>query len=298
MDNKKYQSGYIGLVGRPNVGKSTLLNKLVGEPISIATHKAQTTRHRLLGIKTTDHAQYIYVDTPGFHLSNKDAINHYMNRMSIQTVEDVDVIIFICQGLSWAEEDTKLLKKIANTSTPVIAVVNKVDTIQEKGQLLPYIQGLAAKHDFKQVIPFSALKDNVDKIENVLLDYLPEGPQYFDAEQITDKNDRFIATERIREQIFVQLQDEVPYGCTVEIESFKEEPNITKINAIAWVNRDSQKAILIGKEGSRLKSISTAARRSLQDLFKQKVYLRVWVKVKSGWINDNDALEKLGYTDD
>lgn len=293
-----FKSGYIGLVGRPNVGKSTLLNKLVGEPISIATHKAQTTRHRLLGIKTLEQAQLIYVDTPGYHLSNKEALNKYMNNVAVQTLQDVDINIFICQALSWVAEDDQLLEKVIAAAKPTILLVNKVDTLPNKQSLLPHLQTLAAKYHFIEIVPFSALKESIEKIESLLIHHLPEGPQYFEAEQITDKNDRFIAAERIREQIFLQLQDELPYGCTVEIESYQESDALVKINAITWVNRDSQKSILIGKDGQRLKSISRAARLSLQALFHQKVYLRVWVKVKSGWVNDKQALPDLGYTEE
>lgn len=293
-----FKSGYIGLVGRPNVGKSTLLNKLVGEPISIATHKAQTTRHRLLGIKTLEQAQLIYVDTPGYHLSNKEALNKYMNNVAVQTLQDVDINIFICQALSWVAEDDQLLEKIIAAAKPTILLVNKVDTLADKKSLLPHLQSLAAKHEFIEILPFSALKESIKRIETLLIEHLPEGPQYFETEQITDKNDRFIAAERIREQIFLQLQDELPYGCTVAIESYQETEKLIKINAIAWVNRDSQKSILIGKDGQRLKSISSAARRSLEALFHQKVYLRVWVKVKSGWVNDKKILPELGYTEE
>ena len=201
-------------------------------------------------------------------------------------------------GIELGGRGQEAIGEIAKLSIPVIAVVNKVDTVSEKEQLLPSMENLASLHNFSAIVPFSALKDPIEKIEQIVLQYLPIGPQYYDSEQITDKNDRFIAAERIREQIFLQLQDEVPYGCTVEIESFSESPDIIKINAVAWVNRDSQKAILIGKDGARLKAISRAARLSLQQLFKQKVYLRVWVKVKSGWINDEKALQHLGYTDD
>lgn len=294
-----FRCGYVALVGRPNVGKSTLLNALLGQKISITSHRPQTTRHRILGINTLEHAQIVYVDTPGMHPSKGKALNRAINRAAVDTLQTVDVIAFVVEGTRWSDEDRWVLDKLKEAGVPVILVVNKVDLVEDKAKLLPHIQTLAALHDFADIVPLSALKrDNLDRFEACVVQHLPEQPLIFPEDQITDRSERFLAAERVREKLFRKLGQEVPYGLTVEIEQFKQEGNLRRIHALIWVERDSHKAIVIGKGGRVLKEVGAEARRELEKLFDSKVHLELWVKVKEGWADDERALRSLGYGDD
>lgn len=290
--------GYIAIVGRPNVGKSTLLNHILGQKISITSRKPQTTRHRVLGIKTQALVQSIFVDTPGMHRGEKRAINRFMNREASTTLRDVDVIMLVIEADRWLDEDAWVLEQVKLANTPVVLVINKVDKLEDKTRLLPFITSRTADFDYADVLPVSALRaDNLAALEKALESYLPTGPHLFDEDQITDRSMRFLAAETVREKITRQLGDELPYSMTVEIEEFKLEGKVTHISAAIYVERDGQKKILIGSGGSRLKSIGQESRRDIERLLDGKVMLNLWVKVKSGWSDDERALRSLGYTD-
>ncbi len=294
-----FRCGYVALVGRPNVGKSTLLNSLLGQKISITSHRPQTTRHRILGINTLEQAQIVYVDTPGLHQGNRKALNRAINRTAADTLHAVDVVAFLVEGVRWSDEDRWVLDLLKDVEVPVILVVNKVDLLEDKAALLPHMQTLAALYEFADIVPLSALKrDNLDRFEACVIEHLPEQPPLYPEDQITDRSERFLAAERVREKLFRKLGQEVPYGLTVEIEQFKQEGNLRTIHALIWVERDSHKAMVIGKGGSRLKEVGSEARRELETLFDGKVFLQLWVKVKEGWADDERALRSLGYGDD
>ena len=288
--------GYVAIIGRPNVGKSTLLNRLIGQKISITSRKPQTTRHRILGIRTDGDTQTIFVDTPGLHQSEKHALNRYMNRTADSVIHDVDVLIFVVDAKLWTEEDEWILKKLKNVNYPVILALNKVDKILEKETLLPLLNEYSAKMSFVDIVPLSAkIGQNVDVLQQCVEKLLPENPHFFADEQITDRNERFLAAELIREKIIRQVGEEVPHAMTVQIEEFVQKGKVLHISAIIWVEREGQKIIIIGKEGQRLKETGKLARLAMQKLFQQKVFLRVWVKVKEGWSDDVRALQSLGY---
>lgn len=294
----KLHSGYVAIIGRPNVGKSTLLNRILGQKISITTHKPQTTRHRIIGIKTSKTSQVIYVDTPGIHLGGKRAINRYMNKAATSAMQDVDVIVFVVERLKWTDEDEFVLTQIASLSVPVILVINKIDQIDDKQKLLPHITKISKKTVFYQVVPISARQgDSVPDLEQLIDKLLPEAGAYYPDEQITDRTERFLAAELIREKLMRKLGQELPYSLAVEIEQFVETNNILHINAIIWAERAGQKAIIIGKRGDGLKRIGTLARKDMEQVFGQQVYLQLWVKVKQGWSDDERALKSLGYRD-
>lgn len=296
--NDNPRCGYIAIVGRPNVGKSTLLNHLLGQKLSITSRKPQTTRHNLLGIKTTDDAQYIFVDTPGLHQGHKKALNRYMNRAVTTAIKDVDVIIFVVDKLQWFAEDELVAKRVIESGVPVIVALNKVDQIEDKSRLLPQLQRLIETCNAKEVVPISAVQSqNLDRLLEVVRDYLPESEIFFPEDQLTDKSSRFLAAEILREKITRQLGDELPYQMTVEIESFKEKGKVIHIDALILVERDGQKKILIGDKGARLKKIGQQAREDMETLFDSKVMLKTWAKVKSGWSDDDRALKSLGYDD-
>jgi GTP-binding protein Era len=297
--NRNYRCGFVALVGRPNVGKSTLLNSILGQKISITSKKPQTTRHRILGIKTTAQEQVIYVDTPGLHLGGERAINRYMNREASGAIEDVDVVVLLVDRTKWTDEDENVLQKLQRLQTPVIVAINKTDQLEDKSQLLPFIQSLQQKMVFAGIVPISALKnEGVEVLQKTVLDLLPESPPFFPEEQITDRSERFFAAELIREKLIRNLGQEIPHRLTVEIESFKEEQNMYRINAIIWVEKPGQKGIIIGKNGSRLKIIGETARKDMEKAFEHKVFLQMWVKVKKGWSNDERALQSLGFKDE
>lgn len=298
MTENQKRCGHIAIVGRPNVGKSTLLNHMLGQKLSITSRKPQTTRHKLLGIKTTDDTQFIFVDTPGLHQGQKKAINRYMNRAVTTAIQDVDVVLFLIEKLHWLPEDEQVAKRLANIRAPVILAVNKVDKIDDKELLLPHLQKLVKLLNVKEIVPISALQNqNLDRLEEVLREHLPVSEHFFPEDQITDRSSRFLAAEIIREKITRQLGDELPYQMTVEIENFSQEGKILHIHALILVERDGQKCILIGEKGDRLKKIGQQAREDMQLLFDSKIMLKTWVKVKSGWSDDERALRSLGYND-
>ncbi len=290
------KSGFVAIIGRPNVGKSTLLNSLIGEKLSITSPKPQTTRWQILGIKTLSHAQIIYVDTPGLHRQEKRAMNRYMNRIATAIILDADVIIFMIDAASWRGEDEMVLKKLHDTVKPVILVINKIDLVKDKAELLPIINKLKDKFHFTHIIPISAMKkENILHLEEEIAKLLPEGPQLFPEDQMTDKSLRFQIAEMIREKLIQVTEEELPYTTSVEIEQFQQGEKLTEIGAVIWVERQGQKIIIIGKKGARLKKVGIKARRDIEKLLQTKVFLRLWVKVKENWTDDERALRSLGY---
>ena len=288
--------GMVAIVGRPNVGKSTLLNHLLGQKLSITSRKPQTTRHQVLGVSTVENTQLVYVDTPGMHLGQSKAINRAMNKAAASALNDVDLTLFLCDRTKWTEEDDFVLELVGRQQTPVALVINKVDLMERKNELLPFTEGLSARCEFNAVFPVSALREQgLDELANYVATQAPAGPHLFPEDQITDRSQRFLAAELVREKIVRQLGDELPYSTAVEIEAFKhDERGVLHINALILVERDGQKKILIGESGGRLKSIGTSARRDMERAFDSKVMLKLWVKVKSGWSDDIRALKTLG----
>ena len=286
----------VAIVGRPNVGKSTLLNHLLGQKLSITSRKPQTTRHQVLGVSTVENTQLVYVDTPGMHLGQSKAINRAMNKAAASALNDVDLTLFLCDRTKWTEEDDFVLELVGRQRTPVALVINKVDLMEQKNELLPFTEGLSARCEFNAVFPVSALRaQGLDELANYVATQAPAGPHLFPEDQITDRSQRFLAAELVREKIVRQLGDELPYSTAVEIEAFKhDERGVLHINALILVERDGQKKILIGESGGRLKSIGTSARRDIERAFDSKVMLKLWVKVKSGWSDDIRALKTLG----
>jgi GTP-binding protein Era len=300
MSGKKTRCGYVAIIGRPNVGKSTLLNHILGQKISITSRKPQTTRHRLLGIKTSDQTQAIYVDTPGLHKTDDkpSAINRYMNRAASSTINDVDVVVFVIERDQWLEEDEWVLTQLSHADCPVILAINKVDQIKDKRQLLPFIQTIKDKMNFAEVVPLSALRgQNLEQLEQCIERRLPENIHFFPEDQVTDRSQRFMAAELVREKIMRQLGAEVPYSMTVEIEEFSDSGKTIHIGALILVEREGQKRIVIGNKGSRLRLIGQEARIDMEKMLDRKVMLKLWVKVKSGWSDDERALRSLGYND-
>lgn len=294
-----FRSGYVAIVGRPNVGKSTLMNRILGQKISITSNKPQTTRHRILGIKTEENYQTVYVDTPGLHLNAKKAMNRYMNRAASSSLEDVDLILFVIDALKWTDEDESVLKRLRDQSVPVVLVVNKIDYLKEKEQLLPLLQQLAEKMAFHAVLPLSALKgNNVAELEKEVVQALPESEPIYPEEYVTDRSERFLAAEIIREKLMRSMGKELPYSVAVEIEQFKDDNGLLRINALIWVERDSQKRIVIGKGGEQLKNVGKQSRIDMEKLFDAKVFLQLWVKVKEGWSDNERILQSLGYRDE
>jgi GTPase len=291
--------GFVAIVGRPNVGKSTLMNRILGQKVSITSRRPQTTRHQVMGIKTENEAQFIYVDTPGMHILSKDrnkAINRFMNQAATQALRDVDCVVFIIDRTRWSDEDQGVLKRLEHVKAPVILAVNKVDRLEDKRTLLPWLADVGARRDFAAILPISAKHGtNVPELEAEVARHLPEGPHYFPEEQITDKSQRFLAAELVREKIMRQLGDELPYQVTVEIEEFRDEGRVVHISALILVERPGQKKILIGDKGERIKNIGREARLEMERAFGAKVMLNLWVKVKSGWSDDERALKSLGY---
>lgn len=288
--------GYIAVMGRPNVGKSTLINRLIGQKLNITSRKPQTTRHNLLGIMTEGNVQAIFVDTPGLHKEQKKAINRFMNRSAESVIDGVDSILFVVDANYWTEADDHALAKIKRSDRPVYLVINKIDKLEDKKQLLPTIAELQNKHDFKAIFPVSALNAaTLSGLQDVVYQALPDNPFIFDEDQLTDKTERFLVAEIVREKLMRQLGHELPYELTVEIEQFKQEGRLARIHALILVERESQKNIVIGKQGARLKSVGTEARKDIEYLLDSKVMLNLWVKVKQGWSDDDRALRSLGY---
>ena len=291
-----FRCGLVALVGRPNVGKSTILNRIMGQKISITSRRPQTTRHRILGIKTDEHSQIIFVDTPGLHTRQPRAMNRYLNRAASDSLRDVDVVIFVVEGTRWLKDDDWVVEKLRRLKVPVILAVNKTDRINNRQTLLPQLEMLAKKMNFSDLIPVSArVGDNLDMLERAVVRCLPASPPYYPDDQVTDRSERFLAAELVREKLFRRLGEELPYGLTVEIERVKEERNVLHIHALIWVEKSSQKPIVIGRKGERLKQIGRDARIDMEKMFGHKVFLQLWVKIKEGWADDDRALRSLGY---
>lgn len=294
----EHRCGYVAIVGRPNVGKSTLLNHLLGQKLSITSRKPQTTRHTLLGIKTEGHYQLIFVDTPGIHTNQEKAINRVMNRSAMSAMTDVDAVVFVVDRLEWSSADEYVARQVKNCGAPVIVAVNKVDLIEDKSELLPHLQFVTEQVGACEVVPLSALRQtNLDLLEEQLVALLPLNRHFFPEDQITDRTERFLAAELVREKITRQLGAELPYQITVEIENFSRDERIIHIDALILVERDGQKKIIIGEKGERIKKIGQQARQDMELMFDQKVMLKTWVKVRSGWSDDERALRSLGYID-
>jgi GTP-binding protein Era len=290
--------GTVAIVGRPNVGKSTLLNRLLGQKLVITSHKAQTTRHAILGVKSRADGQILYVDTPGLHQRGGSALNRLLNRTARAALADVDLIVLVLEAPRFTAEDELALAAAAAAGPPVLAAVNKVDRLKDKAALLPYLQDLARRHDFADIVPVSARSgDQVQLLEDELLARLPEGERLFPEDQLTDRSERFFAAELLREQLTRRYAKELPYVVTVEIERFEDQGGRYLIHALIWVERESQKAIIIGRRGEALKATATEARLEMQRMFGCPVHLEVWVKVKASWSSDEAALVSLGYGD-
>lgn len=290
--------GFVALIGRPNVGKSTLMNHLIGQKVSITSRRPQTTRNRVLGIDTQGEYQAVFVDTPGLHKEEKRAINRLMNRAAESALGDVELILLVVDATLWTDDDEMVFSKIENTNVPVVLVINKIDKVHDKATLLPLIERLSKRVNFKAIVPVSALRStNLDDLKKLVFESLPEGPHCFSEDSITDRSSRFMAAELIREKLMRQMGDELPYSATVEIEEFKEEENLIRISAVILVERAGQKKMVIGAAGSRIKRIGTDARIDMEKLFDCKVFLNLFVKVKAGWADDERALKSLGYAD-
>jgi GTP-binding protein Era len=295
-DESSFRCGFAAIVGRPNVGKSTLLNALLGQKISIVTPKPQTTRHRILGILTLPTAQIVFVDTPGLHAGGHRAMNRHMNRAALASLQDADVNLFVVEALRWTEEDQRVLDELMKQGRPVILILNKVDKVFQKERLLPFIQELSQRARFEAVVPLSALKGNqLEQLPTLIARYLPESPPHFPSDQLTDRSVEFQAAEIVREKLTLRLRQELPYGLTVGIEQFKEEDGRLLINAVIWVERTGQKAIVIGQGGEQLKEVGRAARIEMSERFRRPVHLEMWVKVKENWSDNEAALKQLGY---
>ncbi len=302
-DSRKYagvkgKSGYVAVIGRPNVGKSTLMNRILGQKISIVTAKPQTTRHQILGIYTGESGQIVFIDTPGLHGGQNKALNRYMNRTAQAAVSNVDAVLFLTEALRWTGDDAQALKALRGISEPVFLVINKVDKVTHKEKLLPFVQSISQKHPFDRVFLVSAVKgDGIRDILSALYDALPVGEPIFSADEVTDKSVRYLAAELIREKLMRRFHQEVPYSIAVEIESWKEDDEISHIHAVIWVERDSQKAMLVGKDGEALKQTGIQARRDIEDLLEKRINLKLWVKVKKSWADSDSLIQKMGYKD-
>ncbi|GKW14065.1 GTPase Era [Pectobacterium carotovorum subsp. carotovorum] len=300
MSEVQTHCGFVAIVGRPNVGKSTLLNQLLGQKISITSRKPQTTRHRIMGIHTEGPYQAIYVDTPGLHIEEKRAINRLMNRAASSSIGDVELIIFVVEGTHWNDDDEMVLNKLRDQKLPVLLAINKVDNVTDKTKLLPHIQFLSQQMDFLDVVPISAEKGtNVDTIASIVRKHLPQTTHHFPEDYITDRSQRFMASEIIREKLMRFLGEELPYSVTVEIERFvTNERGGYDINGLILVEREGQKKMVIGNKGAKIKTIGIESRQDMEEMFEAKVHLELWVKVKSGWADDERALRSLGYSED
>lgn len=290
-----FRSGFIAIVGRPNVGKSTLLNHLIEQKISITSRKAQTTRHRIHGIYTDEHAQFIFVDTPGFQTQHKNALNRSMNRVVTSSLRDVHVVLYVLEAMRYDERDQEVLKLLPD-NRPVLLVINKIDEIADKGQLFSFAERVSQDFKFADVIPVSAkLGKKVPELRETLRDYLPEGELIYAADDVTDHSERFLASEILREKVFRFTGDELPYSTSVVIEQFKMEGKLRRIHAAILVDKEVHKAMLLGKKGEKMKEIATQARLDMEKLFDGKVFLEVFIKQRSGWADDARVLRSLGY---
>jgi GTP-binding protein Era len=288
--------GYVALVGRPNVGKSTLMNRILGQKLSIVTAKPQTTRQRIAGIKTGSDGQVVYIDTPGIHLAAQRALNRYMNRVAQAALHEVDLVLFLIEAGRWSKQDEHVAKTLESVKVPVWLVVNKIDLVPNKSGLLLFLEKEVRTERFSEVFLVAAKTGNgVDGMESRVMQQLPFSRPFYDEDQITDRSERFLAAELIREQLMLRLHQELPYSLTVEVEQFKREEGLIRIGAIIWVERDGQKHIVIGKGGDVLKFVGTNARRSLELLFDEKVFVRLWVKVSKDWSDNERALRQFGF---
>ena len=289
--------GYVAIVGRPNVGKSTLLNHLLGQKISITSRKPQTTRHQITGIKTSDHTQVVFVDTPGIHQQQPKALNRIMNKSAVTALRHVDLVLFVVDGLKWNPGDQYVLDQLQQVKAPIILVVNKIDTLADKAELLPHLQWLQQQHaGFEAFVPISALRNTqLSELEQEITSRMPAGEFFFPEDQITDRTSRFLVAEIVREKLMRQLGKEIPYDCSVEVEQFEWEPNLWQISCVILVDKSSQKRIVIGDKGDRLRKVGTEARVDIEKMMEAKVMLNLWVKVRSGWSDDERALRSLGY---
>ncbi|MDA0119079.1 MULTISPECIES: GTPase Era [Vibrio] len=293
--------GFVAIVGRPNVGKSTLLNRILGQKISITSRKPQTTRHRIMGVDTEGDYQAIYVDTPGLHIEEKRAINRLMNRAANSSLSDVNLVFFLVDGTHWTSDDEMVLTKLQKSNFPVVLCVNKVDNVQDRNEVMLHMMEMSKKMEFVDVVPISAKQGkNIDVLRKHVRDHLPQATHHFPEEYVTDRSQRFMASEIVREKLMRFTGEELPYSVTVEIERFDYNPETDgfHINALILVERNGQKKMVIGKGGEKIKTIGREARLDMEDLFGRKVYLETWVKVKSGWADDERALRSLGYIDD
>lgn len=296
--SKEFRAGTIAVIGRPNVGKSTLINSLVGAKVSIVSPRPQTTRHRLLGIATFPEGQLMLVDTPGIHGKQKRAMNRYMNRAARGAVSDVDAAILMIEAGRWLEDDALAYAALKESGVPCVLVINKVDKFPDKTMLFPFIAEVTAEREFQSVHPISAMKrKGTETLVKTLIAMMPVSEAHYPEDEITDKSQRFLAGELVREQLMLRLGDELPYSATVEIEKFEEDGALLRIAAVIWVERESQKPILIGKGGERMKAISTGARMGMERLFDRKVFLETWCRVREGWSDDEAALGRFGYTE-
>jgi GTP-binding protein Era len=291
-----HRSGFAAIVGRPNVGKSTLLNALIGTKLSIVAPKPQTTRHRILGILTRPASQIVFVDTPGIHSQQRRVMNQYMNRSALSSLADADVLLFVVEALQWTDDDERVLERARESGRPTLAIVNKVDRVHDKTRLLPFLAELSQHAGFREIIPLSAERRiNIDQLPDLIEQLLPESPQLFPPEQVTDRSDQFRAAEVIREKLTWRLREELPYGITVELERFERQGDRYQVAAVIWVERPGQKAIVIGAGGERLKEIGRLARLELNDMLRGTVHLELWVKVKENWADNEQALRAFGY---
>jgi GTP-binding protein Era len=299
LPHPDYRCGLVALAGRPNVGKSTLLNALVGFRLSIVSSRPQTTRHRILGIASGEGGQILYVDTPGLHQGGKRAMNRSLNRAARAALTEVDLAVHVIEAGRWTDEDQALYAALEAQQVPRLLVLNKVDLSRDKAALLPFAASLFESHAYDGVHYVSALKEKgLKDLELDILKRLPVRPPAYGEDEVTDRSERFLAAEMVREQLMRRLDQELPYATTVEIEQFKDRPDgVAEIHAAIWVERDGQKAIVIGAGGAQLKAIGSAARRNMEQVFERKVFLRLWVKVREGWADDENMLKKLGYTD-
>ncbi len=299
MMTSAFRAGFIAILGRPNVGKSTLLNRIIGKKISITSSKPQTTRHRLLGIRTTDDCQMIFIDTPGVHLGSKRYINQVLNKTAANALAGVDITLLMITVEGWKEEDHHALKLAMQEKARVILLINKIDKLKDKNYLLPLIESSSQLYDFMAIIPLSASKgDNVESLLKILPEGLPESPLLFPEGQMTDKGARFIVSETIREKLFRQLHHEIPYALAVEIQQFELSDTLLRADVTVWVEKESQKGIIIGKKGEKLRAVGKSARKDLESYFDRKVYLQLWVKVRENWSDDVVMLRSIGYIEE
>ena len=287
------RGGYVAIIGRPNVGKSTLLNSFLGKKLSITSRKPQTTRHRILGVKTIDQTQMIFVDTPGLHLDEKKLMNQHLNKTALSVLNDADCVLWLLDATRWNSDDEWVAEKLSHCKTPVLLVINKVDKLESSDDIIPIVEKMSQKIPDLVIIPISAKKKfNLDRLTQLIESRLPLSPFYFDKEQITDRPESFIAAEFIREKLVRFLGDEMPYATMVSIEKFERDGRLLRIEAIIWVEKESQKGIVIGKKGDMLKKIGEKSRLAMEKYFEQKIFLQTWVKVKESWSEDERVLRE------